>query len=443
MNFGRRQHNATILPDGTVLVTGGTRGGGGPNNGFNDLGPGQPVHIAELWDPTTEEWTELAAEEVDRCYHGTAVLLPDATVLSAGGGEYRPFDGVDEPNDPQDSHRNAQVFSPPYLFKGDRPEITSAPSSVSYGEIFQVGISQPNDIGKVSWVRLPSVTHSFDENQRINFLQFQASAGELNVTAPNSANVCPPGHHMLFILSQVGVPSIAKIIQIQATVAPAAVAAQPPEEVEVASALESGVLTLSSEVSEPGAYLQVYAREAAVAEAAKGTAVVVGITGTCPYGIGACWGGAYEALRRLEGVDLVSPIPDTDDSTAEVFLEDERLPALDRWDEQFRSTVNGTYELRGVEVTLQGGIEEREGKLYLAGNEQRPPVELVPLAAADKIQLNRAAGAPKALEEGEALAYERLAAAAKELAHGQQVSVIGPLTQTEAGYRLHVRLFEA
>ena len=57
MKFPRRQHNATVLPDGTVLVTGGTRGGGGPNNGFNDLRPGQPVHVAELWNPATGEWT--------------------------------------------------------------------------------------------------------------------------------------------------------------------------------------------------------------------------------------------------------------------------------------------------------------------------------------------------------------------------------------------------
>ncbi len=120
MHSRRRQHNATLLPDGTVLVTGGTRGGGGPGPnpmGFNDLGPGQPVHIAELWDPATGEWTELAAEEVDRCYHATAVLLPDATVLSAGGGEYRPIDGLDAPNDPEDSHRDAQIFFPPICLR--------------------------------------------------------------------------------------------------------------------------------------------------------------------------------------------------------------------------------------------------------------------------------------------------------------------------------------
>jgi hypothetical protein len=50
--------------------------------------------------------------------------------------------------------------------------------------------------------------------------------------------------------------------------------------------------------------------------AARGTRVVAGIMGTCPYGIAACWGGANEALRSLEGVEYVDPIPDGDRSTA-------------------------------------------------------------------------------------------------------------------------------
>ncbi len=430
MTFRRRQHNATVLPDGTVLVTGGTQGGGGPNNGFNDLGPNQPVHLAELWEPKGGQggvWTALAAEAVDRCYHAIAVLLPDATVLSAGGGEYRP-DNV-HANDPKDSHRDAQVFSPPYLFKGGRPDITAAPASVSYGESFQVGTSLPDDVGKVTWIRLPSVTHSFDQSQRINVLLFVAGSGALTVTAPNSANVCPPGHYMMFILNKAGVPSIARIIQMRAAVAPAAVPAAPAR-----------LLPLRAALSEPRACLQVWARETAVREAATGTAVVVGITGTCPYGIGACWGGAYEALGRLEGVALVSPIPNTDDSTAEVFLKDERLPALDRWDAQFRSIVNGTYVVRGVEVALRGIIEERDGRLLLGGAERRPPIQLAPMAAAERIQWNHTAQTRKPMEEGEALAYEELGAAFRSLADGQRVTVTGPLIQTDIGYRLHVRL---
>ena len=206
MNFPRRQHNGTILPDGTVLVTGGTRGDGatGTAQSFNDLDPGQPVHIAELWDPKTGQWTELAAEKTDRCYHSTAVLLPNATVLSAGGGEFILNEGTPQQvaNDPQDSHTDAQVFSPPYLFKGPQPEITSAPDSVQYGDTFEIGTAQPEEIATISLIRLSSVTHSFNGSQRINFLAPQVEGGSLKATAPPNANICPPGYYMPALCSK-------------------------------------------------------------------------------------------------------------------------------------------------------------------------------------------------------------------------------------------------
>ena len=195
MAYARKQHNATILPDGKVLVTGGTSGSGGNDNAA------YPVYPAEMWDPGTNSWTTLASMSVYRGYHSTALLLPDGRVLSAGGG----FTGPG----------SAEVYSPPYLFKGARPTITSAPTTVGYNQTFSVGTPDAAGITKVTLVRLSAVTHAFNFDQRINSLSFSATAGGLNVTSPASRNVCPPGHYMLFILNGNGVPSVAKIINIK------------------------------------------------------------------------------------------------------------------------------------------------------------------------------------------------------------------------------------
>jgi hypothetical protein len=112
------------------------------------------------------------------------------------------------------------IYSPPYLFKGARPAISSAPATVSYGQTFFVQTANAASIAKVTWIRLPSVTHAFNMNQRINRLSFSQATGGLNVTAPSNPNLCPPGHYMLFILDGNGVPSVATIIRISAAPPP-------------------------------------------------------------------------------------------------------------------------------------------------------------------------------------------------------------------------------
>jgi len=197
MAFPRRHHTAVILPDGQVLVTGGSRG-----SGFNN--ESEPVFAAEMWNPANERWSTMASAQVTRVYHSTAMLLPDGRVLSGGGGG----EGGGT------SYLNAEIYSPPYLFKGARPTISNAPESIGYGERFFVATPNAAGITGVTWVRLPSVTHAYDMNQRFNRLSFTQAAGGLNVTAPANGNLCPPGHYMLFILDGNGVPSVAKIVRI-------------------------------------------------------------------------------------------------------------------------------------------------------------------------------------------------------------------------------------
>jgi Domain of unknown function (DUF1929)/Carboxypeptidase regulatory-like domain len=89
---------------------------------------------------------------------------------------------------------------------------------VNYGQTQFVPTPDVNSIAKVSWIRLGSVTHTFNQDQRFVPLTFSKVAGGLNVTFPANGNVSPPGYYMLFILNSNGVPSIAKILRISAAV---------------------------------------------------------------------------------------------------------------------------------------------------------------------------------------------------------------------------------
>src|SRR5262249_2592219 len=152
--FPRSFHNLTVLPDGQVLAT-----GGGVTTDPADHS--KAVYEAELWSPTSRNWVTMSRSQIPRLYHSTALLMPDATVLVAGGGRQngRPQpDPADEPN--------AEIFSPPYLFKGPRPVIQSAPSQISYNSLFSIVTTDASRIASVSFIALGAVTHAFNENQR-------------------------------------------------------------------------------------------------------------------------------------------------------------------------------------------------------------------------------------------------------------------------------------
>jgi hypothetical protein len=426
----RRQHNATLLPDGTVLVTGGTQGAG-----FDNLNDRQPVHTPELWDPSNGTWTQMAPEQIDRCYHSTAVLLPDGRVFSGGGGEYAPDPAVQTSNPPSATHSNAQLFSPPYLFKGARPTITKAPTQVTYGEAFDVETPAPTEISQVTWIRLPSVTHSFDQNQRINFLNFRTGVGKLTVTAPPNANVCPPGHYMLFVLNQGKVPSESNIIQI----AGAAGAKIPIETTAHIAAASTSPVAFRAPAQKPPSPIE---KDAAIELAEKKPAVIVGITPTCPYGLSACWSGAYEALKHLKGVRLVRPVPNVEDSTGFVYLKHDGLPDIDAWPAEFASIANGVHRFRGVEITLTAILQIKQGNaLAMQGNDIRPSVLLEAIEPADKIQWDAAKGSIKPLEPIEQDAYSRLQQKVKDAGGSLEATVTGPVQRSGTDYVLKVREF--
>lgn len=204
--FARRNANAVILPDDTILVVGGN------NKDEHD----EPVYTAEKFDPAAGTWTLLPAMNYYRTYHSVAILLPDGRVWVSGST----YPGMVQ----ETWQKNIEIYSPGYLFEGTQPEIIAWPDNIIYGRQFSIDVSLP--IAGIRLIRLGSLTHSTEMDQRSVGVTF--SAGDPNgtnpytVNAPANANIAPPGFYMLFVLrdkqfslsGQSMIPSVAKIVKL-------------------------------------------------------------------------------------------------------------------------------------------------------------------------------------------------------------------------------------
>jgi hypothetical protein len=197
----RHNSNTVILPDGTLLTVGG-------NSAATTYD--QPLLEAELYSkPATDStgnWQQVAAPAIQAAYHSSAILLPDATVLLSQ-------DDMD-PSAVAAAQHKAQVYSPPYLFKGARPQIVSGPvnDKIQYGQAFS--ITADRGVASAVLAAPAATTHGNDMNQRVMKLAVTARNNTLSVTAPASPAILPPGPYMLFILDKFGIPSVARFVQV-------------------------------------------------------------------------------------------------------------------------------------------------------------------------------------------------------------------------------------
>ncbi len=199
MNYSRTFHNSVVLPNGEVLVIGGMK----RSKIFSDDNARLP---AEIWNPDTKTWRVVKSMTIPRTYHSTAILMPNGKVFAGGGGLC---------NDCDVNHPDAEVYSPPYLFKADntlanRPVINSAPDNANYGQ--NITVNTNSAIDYFSMVRFSSVTHSTNNEQRwIPINSAKTGTNKYSLTMPNR-NVAPPGYYMLFAINSNGTPSVAKVI---------------------------------------------------------------------------------------------------------------------------------------------------------------------------------------------------------------------------------------
>ncbi len=206
MQRQRRLATATVMADGRVMVSGGSRDW----NAMTDVS-----FNAEIWNPANGQWTVGALHRRTRLYHSVAMLLPDATVLVAGGGSPGP-----------ENNTNSEIYYPPYLFTTNateavRPVITTAPTVVDPGRTVQLAVSSGKPISRVTLVATGSVTHGWNMGQRFVELPFAstpastnvAGGANLSVQIPGRASDVPPGTWMVFAFDNAGVPSVAKMVR--------------------------------------------------------------------------------------------------------------------------------------------------------------------------------------------------------------------------------------
>ncbi|AIS00234.1 galactose oxidase early set domain-containing protein [Streptomyces glaucescens] len=201
---GKMYASAVLLPDGKVLETGGAL-----HNRAN------PVFETSLYDPGTNTFDPVAVDPQAHGYHSSAFLLPDGRVMATG----------DNPGNGSWNH-NVSVYTPPYLFKGPRPTITSViDTEWTYGDTQRITVDRP--IAKAELIRPAAVTHSSDPNQRFVDLPLSVDGNNVDLNVTSNPNLAPPGWYMLFAVDANGVPSVAKWVHLQGPAALSATGASP------------------------------------------------------------------------------------------------------------------------------------------------------------------------------------------------------------------------
>ena len=189
--------SSTVMADGKVLLIGGS------STANSLIGA---TYTAELWDPQNPTvWMPAATAANVRLYHSNALLLPDATVLTSGGGAPGPV-----------SNLNGEIYYPPYLYHADgsvavRPTLTAAPPVFTWYKPLPLTVGAGNVISRVTVVRAGSTTHSVNLDQRFIDLPFTQVGSSVSVTMPGDWYSMLPGNWMVFVW-QNGVPSVAKTV---------------------------------------------------------------------------------------------------------------------------------------------------------------------------------------------------------------------------------------
>lgn len=196
LHHGRMHLCAVLLPDRTVLVTGGAD--------MEEMAAHAAPH-AEIYDPAVNAWHAAAASRVPRLYHSVALLMPDGTVVTAGSNPQRSVEEL-----------RIEVFHPAYLFAGPRPSVVPDRVDVGYRETLGAQVPDAGDLASACLMRPGATTHSSDAEQRLVDLPFTVTAPDgVELELPDDAGLAPPGWYLLVVVTAAGVPSPGEWVHLQ------------------------------------------------------------------------------------------------------------------------------------------------------------------------------------------------------------------------------------
>ncbi|MFQ6145023.1 galactose oxidase-like domain-containing protein [Streptomyces seoulensis] len=203
LDEGTRYPQTSILPDDSVLVSGGSRDYRG--RGDSD------ILQARLYDPRANTFTRVADPLVGRDYHAGSLLLPDGRVMFFGSD---PLYGDKAGTRPGVFEQRIEIYSPPYLYRGPRPTLSGGPRTVARGASATFTSRHAAALRTARLIRPSASTHVTDVDQRSVAVALRTSGDRVTVTVPKNRNLVPSGWYMLFVDDEKGTPSTARWVKV-------------------------------------------------------------------------------------------------------------------------------------------------------------------------------------------------------------------------------------
>ncbi|MER6088609.1 kelch motif-containing protein [Streptomyces bluensis] len=200
---GTRYPQASILPDDTVLISGGSEDYRG--RGASD------ILQARLYDAKNGDMRRVADPLVGRNYHSGSILLPDGRVMFFGSDSLY----ADKANTkPGEFEQRIEIYTPPYLYRDARPSLSGGPKTVQRGDSATFSSQHASSIRTARLIRPSASTHVTDVDQKSIALDVKTSGSSVTVTVPKNRNLVQSGWYMLFVTDDQGTPSKAQWVRV-------------------------------------------------------------------------------------------------------------------------------------------------------------------------------------------------------------------------------------